>query len=182
MAQMKIKKCEYCKRPIEITPFYEHRPARYLARKFCGRQCIFIKHDGRRQFPILYRRWKDMRNRCNNPNNSSYKNYGGRGIKVCKRWTKFENFRDDMLSTFNPKLSLDRIDNNGDYSPDNCRWTNQIVQGENRRSTKPLLYKGKKQSLSAWAREVGLKRSTVSQRYYSYGWTLQQTLERRVVN
>lgn len=84
----------------------------------------------------FYRIWKDMFTRCNNPNYRLYKNYGGRGITICEDWKKFENFRDDMLDGYDDKLSIDRIDNNGNYSKENCRWSDDITQNRNRRMFK----------------------------------------------
>ena len=79
-----------------------------------------------------YRAWTGMRIRCNNPNNRDYKNYGGRGIKVCERWNSFENFIQDMGNK-PAGHSLDRIDNDGDYSPSNCKWSSKTEQQSNRR-------------------------------------------------
>lgn len=89
---------------------------------------------GSRQVDIPGRAsWASMISRCNNPNRSNYKYYGGRGIKVCRRWKKFENFLADM-GRKPPGKSLDRIDNNKGYSPSNCKWSSKSEQMKNRRS------------------------------------------------
>ena len=84
-----------------------------------------------------YHIWADMKNRCSSPSSPSFKHYGGRGIKVCKRWIKFENFLEDMGKRPTSKHSLDRIDVNGNYIKSNCRWTTQDNQASNRRGSKP---------------------------------------------
>lgn len=77
--------------------------------------------------------WCTMRQRCENPNNKGYRNYGGRGIKICARWHDFVNFWEDMGPTWKAGLTLERRDNNGDYEPDNCIWIPKSEQSKNRR-------------------------------------------------
>jgi hypothetical protein len=79
-----------------------------------------------------HKSWRAMKDRCLNKNSAPYKDYGGRGIKICKRWIKFENFYKDMGKKPD-KLTLGRIDNNSDYKPSNCRWETRLQQSRNRR-------------------------------------------------
>lgn len=107
---------------------------------------------GRSKTP-LYSAWHGMLSRCDNPKNSSYPNYGGRGISVCERWRSFENFLADMGER--PEgLSLERLDNDGDYGPENCTWATSVEQATNRRSTRWVILNGERVSLSEAARRL----------------------------
>lgn len=81
-----------------------------------------------------YHIWSAMRNRCCNPNDKRYSSYGGRGIKLCDRWMNYSNFINDMGKRPSEEYSIDRIDNDGDYCPENCRWTSKYVQAGNKRN------------------------------------------------
>lgn len=113
-----------------------------------------------------HRIWKSMRRRCNNPNDISYKFYGARGIKVCKRWDSFENFLADMGKRPSNKYSIERKKVNKDYSPSNCYWVINTRQNRNRRDTVYITYQGKKLAMVDWADLLGIKQSTFRRRYY----------------
>lgn len=122
-----------------------------------------------------YYTWIRMRSRCNNPNERQYKHYGGRGIKICQRWESYANFFEDMGERPGNKLSLDRIDVNGDYCKENCRWTTWDVQLNNKRTNKSHTFNGKTMNQSQWAREVGIGFDTLSWRL-RHGWSLERAL------
>ena len=90
-----------------------------------------------------YETWVSMRDRCRNPNNKRYENYGGRGIRICKRWDDFANFLADMGERPSPQHSLDRINNDGSYRPSNCRWATRSQQRRNRRSKQMMEQAGR---------------------------------------
>lgn len=104
----------------------------------------------------LYKIWAGMHKRCENNNTSNYSDYGGRGITVCHEWDDFVVFKDWALKNgYTDSLSIDRIDVNGCYCPDNCRWSTKREQANNRRNTKLYNAFGKTQPLSVWANECG---------------------------
>lgn len=112
--------------------------------------------------------WAAIRQRCENPKCRAYPHYGGRGIKVCDRWQTFENFYADMGAR--PEgMTLDRIDNDGDYAPDNCRWATTKQQVRNRRVSGSYMHNGQSMSLSEWAERMGLPYQTVWTRFRN-GW------------
>lgn len=127
--------------------------------KSCG--CLHKEIISKHNLPRdrLYSIWRDMRQRCNNPKCSLYKNYGGRGISVCTEWDNYENFHAwAMKSGYEENLTIDRIDVNGNYEPSNCRWATKIVQENNRRNNRFGLYKGEKMSVSDFSRLKNIPR------------------------
>lgn len=123
---------------------------------------------------FVYNSWREMILRCTDEADSNYKNYGGRGIKVCDRWLTFKNFLEDMGPR--PKWwSIDRIDNDGNYEPTNCRWATKWEQNRNKRATIRLTFKGVTKHLCDWADELGIKRATLRGRVKA-GWPLERAL------
>ena len=116
-----------------------------------------------------------MHTRCTNQNSPQFHNYGGRGIKVCDRWSSFNNFLADMGEA-PPGLSLDRIDVNGDYAPGNCRWATGVQQGRNRRNNTLIEHNGARATLAEWSERTGLHRSTIKDRLAA-GASTQEALD-----
>lgn len=126
----------------------------------------------------LYYTWRNMLGRCLNPKLPKFKDYGARGITVCPRWVNFKDFEDDVTAEIGPRpdgCSLDRRNNDGNYEPGNIRWATPAEQCENTRRAHKLEFAGKSQSLSAWAREVGVDRRTILKRLQA-GWSVEQAL------
>lgn len=114
-----------------------------------------------------YKIWTAIHQRCSNPNFDDYHNYGGRGIRVCKRWDSFDVFIVDMGMRPSKKFSIERIDCNGPYSPENCKWATRIEQMANRRDTLYLTVDDVSKPLTEWCREYKIKDSVVRQRLRS---------------
>lgn len=127
----------------------------------------------------LYRIWRHIKSRCLNKNVSCYKNYGGRGIKICSDWEySFESFRDWALSNgYKEELSIDRINVNGNYEPSNCRWANAKLQANNKTNNHIIKYKGERKTLSEWSSIIGINSLTIFKRIYDYGWTIKRAFE-----
>ena len=122
-----------------------------------------------------YKIWTDIKKRCSNKNNKGFKNYGGRGITVCKRWLSFENFFVDMGKRPSSKYSIDRIDNDKGYSKENCRWATAKEQANNRRSNRLLTFDSKTQNIKQWAFEKRIRYATLYARIKK-GWSTEKAL------
>jgi hypothetical protein len=123
-----------------------------------------------------YNTWNHMMFRCYHPTDSRWPQYGGRGIKVCEKWHDFIGFWEDMKEGYSKELTLDRINNEGDYSKENCRWTTQKEQCRNKRTTLKIDYRGKKRVLIELCSELGLKYHMVYLRLFRYHWPIERAL------
>lgn len=145
--------------------------------KSCG--CLRnnqLKTHNLRYHP-LYNIYYNIKRRCYNPVNPSYKDYGGRGIKMCDRWkNSFQNFYNDMIKSYIKGLSIDRINNDGNYELSNCRWATIKEQSQHRRNTVYLTYQGRTQNLTQWAKELKINRKTLEKRLKS-GWSIEKSFE-----
>ncbi len=125
-----------------------------------------------------YNTWLHMKDRCNNPKNRRYKDYGGRGITICKAWQEsFLEFYNDM--GIKPKNStLERINNNGNYIKNNCKWATKEEQNRNQRSNIVIEYNGMKKILSEWSKFLGIKYMTLYNRLFTYNWSIERAFKK----
>ena len=138
------------------------------------------KQDGR---STEYITWDSMIGRCMRPNAAGYKNYGGRGITVCERWMKFENFLEDMGRKPDPLCQIDRIDNNGIYEPGNCQWSTPKENARNKRNTKYFTYNAtsglvEEGTLGFFAEKYGIKFETLRARVERMGMTMEEAIKK----
>lgn len=121
---------------------------------------------------------KGMRRRCYDPKERNFPNYGGRGIKICDRWkNSLRNFVEDMFPSYRPGLSIERRDNNGNYTPENCHWITMFDQAGNKRTNRKLTYNGETMCLARWARRLGISKSSLRNRL-KRGWSMEEACSR----
>lgn len=123
----------------------------------------------------IYGSHAEMVRRCTSDKHISWANYGGRGIKVCERWLKFENFYEDMAAMWKPDLSIERKDVNGDYCPENCCWATDSEQNRNKRNTKRIDYNGESLTKTEWAERAGISLPLFRERQ-ELGWSMERIL------
>lgn len=166
MTSLWLCRCE-CGNEKEILAKYLNHPP--VCSCLINKKSKPVKHGkcGSR----AYNSWSEMKARCLNKNFVKYEYYGGRGIKICDRWLKFENFYEDMGDP--PEgMSLDRKDNNKGYFKDNCRWATDYQQANNTRNNRLITFNGKTQTLAEWSRETGLQKKRIAHRL-NVGWPIE---------
>lgn len=139
----------------------------------CGCRPYELQTHGRATTPE-YKAWTAMHQRCENPNSQRWPQYGARGIRVDERWSTFEAFLSDMGERPSGH-SLERIDNDGPYSPENCRWATSLDQGRNTRRNRVLTFDGRSMTVSAWASELKIDKRTLLARL-RLGWSVERAL------
>lgn len=128
----------------------------------------------------IYKAWLNMKSRCYNPNVPKFKNHGGKGITVCNEWLNFENFcKWSMENGYDAKLTIDRINNELGYGPDNCRWSTYKEQNNNTKQNHIISFNGKSQTIAQWADELGFVYNTLAERIRR-GWSIEEAFNHPV--
>lgn len=167
-------KCK-CECGNEVTVRGNHLKDKHV--RSCGCLLVDVSKTHGLSNHRVYNIWCKMTSRCNNSNNSEFHRYGARGIKICDEWLNdFINFYNwSMNNGYSDNLTLDRINNDGNYEPGNCRWTTPKVQANNRRTNKLLEYNGEIKTISQWCDTYDLNYWTILRRY-NKGWSPKEIL------
>ena len=146
--------------------------------KSCG--CIYRTHNMTNS--KIYNVWQSIKTRCFNKNSKSYKEYGGRGIKMCEEWLhEFQAFYNWAIENgYKDGLTIDRIDNNGNYTKENCRWVTMKEQSNNKRTSKYITYNNETHTMAEWSYKLGGSKDLISKRLAS-GWSIEKALTTSVV-
>lgn len=174
--------CHQCQ--SEFSPKWPATTRKKLRDKgyvYCSTSCASFKHGGYKNKMPEYVSWHAMKTRCDNPTHRAYARYGGRGISYDPRWAEFKNFLDDMGLKPDPKMELDRIDNEKNYSKENCKWSTREEQTRNRggkRATRLYTYAGKTMCIKDWADYVGISPQSMQKRL-NKGWSLERAFTKK---
>jgi hypothetical protein len=179
MESPREKKCTKCGSTKSVSEFYRKSTSRDGLECQCKR-CISIhKRKYYQKYKLkepLRRVWKGMIARCNDSNHPSYKNYGGRGIKVCERWLVYENFKEDMLPKYKQGLDIDRINNDIGYKLSNCHFITRKENCRNRRDNIKVNFLGKDRLLIGVAEEYGINYNTLWDRIFRHKWDIEKAI------
>lgn len=149
-------------------------------KEYCGAACYQESRrrlvSARKTYPHEYHIWKTMRQRCLNPRNNDFHDYGARGIKIHESWNDFDTFLRDLGPRPSSLHTIERKKNDGNYEPGNVEWATRLRQSNNRRDTVTITYNGKTQSRADWAREFGIPYFTLRSRMDNYGWTFEEAI------
>jgi hypothetical protein len=151
---------------------------------FCSKSCAAFKHGGYKNQTTEYCSWNAMKSRCDNLNHESYARYGGRGITYDPKWKDFNKFLLDMGLKPDSKMEIERIDNNGNYCKENCRWATHKEQTRNRggkRATRLYALEGKTMCIADWAKEVGISPQSMQKRLNN-NWPLEKAFSKEKHN
>ena len=171
-----IFECPYCGKHVKRNTYGGKKS------KSCGCVSNKLSGDSLRTHGLAntpeHRTWNHMKQRCLNKNNDRWEKYGGSGIKVCERWMKFENFLADMGKR--PEgTTLDRIDNDGDYTPENCRWASPSQQQNNMSTNINICYDGVTKTITEWSVILGITKSCLDARIRR-GWSIKRAFTQKV--
>lgn len=144
-----MKRCTVCKIEREDTCFVPESRGSVKRKAMCN-PCTLVKREEWLEKKPLYSVYLQLKYRCDNKNNKAYKNYGGRGITYDPKWRTYEGFWEDMGSSWVKGLTIDRIDNNGPYSKENCRWATYKEQMSNTRINRYAVFNGETKTLTEW--------------------------------
>lgn len=180
------KICEFCNKSFSIQP--QHRPSSFLKRKVCSKECAsrralkFVdpKNSGMRTHGMSKTRqwfiWQSLRFRCTDKKTTHYRHYGGRGITYDPKWETFEGFWEDMKEGYTDGLEIDRINNDGNYCKENCRWATRKQQVNNTRRTRRLTLNGVTKSMKAWSEDLKINYCTLQDRLNRGKWSVEKAL------
>lgn len=163
---------------IKGVPYKQYMKEYYQAHKDHSEDRRY-KHN--QSHSRLYFIWQNMKDRCTNQNNKNYKNYGGRGIEVCDDWLKsFDSFSLWAKETgYKDNLTIDRINVNGNYEPNNCRWLTKREQQSNKTNNVKLTYDNETHNITEWANILGISRNNIYQRI-KRGWNVADSLRNEI--